>query len=1357
MSTRRLAPWLRGTLLLALSVGVIGLAARRTDRSLRVELLQQARLVTQALDMGQIKALSATAADLATPGYQRLKEQLMAIGSANADCRWFYLLGRKADGTVFIFVDSEPRDAKDASPPGQVYDEVPAGYRRVFDTHTEAVVGPVADRWGRWVSALVPLTDPADGALVAVLGMDIDARIWWWRVAASMVFPASLMLVLLIGAAVVLVVHRPVAPSPKPLMRRLLPPLAATLGLLLAGALALLWQQHRQRLAAEIATDLTEISGDLRAAIGQQVAVLAATVQPIAADAAVQQALRQGDADRLLAAWHPVFEVLQRENHLTHFYFLDSHRICLLRLHQPAQRGDPVNHLTALTAEQTHTLASGIELGVRGTFALRVAQPVLAGGTLVGYVELGVEIGEVLQTLYPRFGHELAITIHKEYLTRETWEAGMRQLGRQAEWDRLPGSVVSYASQGRLPDAFLPWAEHGAAENHDQREADREVVSAGRAWRVAATPLRDTSGREVGDLLVMRDVSAAKAAFARLITLSGTAGVVLLALLLGVLYVLLWRADAASAAQQAELRASQEWHRTVVDTAMDGFWLADATGRLLECNEAYCRMSGYSAAELQGMRIADLEVIESQDSTAAHMQKIAAQDQDRFESRHRRQDGTFFDVEVSVQFRPVNGGRFLAFLRDITRRKRAQEERARSERRYRELVERANSIILRWTRDGEITFLNEFGLHFFGYTEAEILGRHVLGTIVPETESTGRDLRPLMDRICADPQAFENNTNENMRRNGEKVWVAWTNKVDVGDHGQVAGIISVGTDVTERQRAQEELRRANAVLVTREGQVRTLLAESNQARQALLGILEDQARGETERKRLETAIEQAAEAIVVTDTQGLMQYVNPAFVTMTGYTRAEAIGQNPRLLKSGQQDPVFYRELWGAVAAGRTWSGRIVNRRKDGTSYTVEATVSPVRDDAGQTVSYVAVQRDITEHLRVSGELQQAQKMETVGRLAGGVAHDFNNLLQGIMNYVDQCRDGLPPEHPVRESLDEITKNAQRSAEITGQLLAFARKQPITPKVLDLNDTVSGLLSLLRQLTGEGVDLAWVPGANLCPVMLDPTQVVQIMTNLCANARDAVAGTGKITIETANVTFDEAYCTRHVGIVPGGYVRLAVSDNGCGMDKDVVAHLFEPFFTTKDVGSGTGMGLATVYGIVTQNHGCIEVYSEPGKGTTFTLSLPRYVGAAPEPPATPAAGRPAATGRPLDGQETILLVEDEKAVRVTTRIFLSKVGYTVLAAEDPAEALRLADAHPGPIHLLITDVIMPGMNGRDLAKQLVERRPALRCLFMSGYTADVIVRHGMLDAGMQFLSKPFSRNELASKVREVLEASGKDA
>ena len=407
--------------------------------------------------------------------------------------------------------------------------------------------------------------------------------------------------------------------------------------------------------------------------------------------------------------------------------------------------------------------------------------------------------------------------------------------------------------------------------------------------------------------------------------------------------------------------------------------------------------------------------------------------------------------------------------------------------------------------------------------------------------------------------------------------------------------------------------------------------------------------------------------------------------------------------------------------------------------------VSAIASLVAQLFANAERRRSEAEREKLQAQLFQAQKMEVVGRLAGGVAHDFNNMLTVILGGADMAMEEAGGNDKLRNSLYEIQKAAMRSAGLTRQLLAYARRQTVAPKVLDINEAIEGMLKMLRRLIGEDMDLIWRPGSNLYPVFIDPAQFDQILVNLCVNARDAIAGAGKITVETDNVSFDEAHCVRHPDFVPGEFVMLAVSDNGCGMDTEILGQLFEPFFTTKAAGKGTGLGLATVYGMVKQNKGFISVYSEPGQGTTFEIFLPRHAARTAPKTEQKQAAPPAANC------EVILLVEDESAILKMTTLLLEGLGYTVIAASTPGEAIRLARECEGQIDLLITDVIMPEMNGRDLARNLMSIFPGIKRLFMSGYTANVIARHGVLDAGVHFIQKPFSRNALAAKIREALD------
>jgi CheY-like chemotaxis protein len=376
----------------------------------------------------------------------------------------------------------------------------------------------------------------------------------------------------------------------------------------------------------------------------------------------------------------------------------------------------------------------------------------------------------------------------------------------------------------------------------------------------------------------------------------------------------------------------------------------------------------------------------------------------------------------------------------------------------------------------------------------------------------------------------------------------------------------------------------------------------------------------------------------------------------------------------------------------------------------------------------------------------QAQKLSAVGQLAGGVAHDFNNMLAVIMGYAEMCLQSKTVDAGVKDNLDIILQAAQKSSDIVRQLLAFARRQSIAPKVLDLNETVENMLKILHRLIGEDIDLSWKPGAGLWPVKMDPSQIDQILANLCANARDAIKDVGKITIETATATFDADYCALHKGYEPGDFVVLTVTDTGCGMSEDLLDHVFEPFFTTKEVGQGTGLGLATVYGITKQNNGYISVYSEQEQGTSVKVFLPRYSGDGDVLQTAAARKHSESCG------ETVLLVEDAPELLQMCRTMLKRLGYHVLAAHSPQEALQLSLQERKSIQLLLTDLIMPEMNGRELATKLSLAHPHLKVLFMSGYTANVIAHHGVLEEGVHFIQKPFTIKDLAEKIRETLDA-----
>jgi two-component system NtrC family sensor kinase len=503
-------------------------------------------------------------------------------------------------------------------------------------------------------------------------------------------------------------------------------------------------------------------------------------------------------------------------------------------------------------------------------------------------------------------------------------------------------------------------------------------------------------------------------------------------------------------------------------------------------------------------------------------------------------------------------------------------------------------------------------------------------------------------------------------------------------------------------------------------------------------------RGEEDRARLALAVDQAAEAVVITDREGAIQYVNPAFERITGYTLAEAVGKNIRILRSGEQGESIYREMWETLLRGEVWEGHFINRKKDGTLYEEDASISPVRDSSGNIISFVAVMRDVTRLLSLEKQVRMAQKMESVGTLAGGIAHDFNNMLTVILGYGEMLKLRIGNDPKAVSDLGEILGSAERASVLTRQLLTFARRQVVEPVHLDLNEVVTGLVKLLRKVTRENIEIKTFPAERPVMIRADRGQVEQVLMNLCLNARDAMPSGGQLVIETGVTSLDEEYLKQYPYMKPGRYATLSVSDTGIGMDEKTRERIFEPFFTTKGPEKGTGLGLAMVYGIVKQHDGFIHVYSEPGKGTTFRVYFPEV-----DAPAD--AKVVASQGVAHGGSETILLAEDNESVRRLTEQTLVSYGYKVLIACDGEEALDIFRRHGKEIAMAVLDVVMPKMGGKQAYDEMAMISPGVKVLFLSGYSANAIHESFVLLPGISFLQKPFSPDALARKVREVLD------
>ena len=641
-----------------------------------------------------------------------------------------------------------------------------------------------------------------------------------------------------------------------------------------------------------------------------------------------------------------------------------------------------------------------------------------------------------------------------------------------------------------------------------------------------------------------------------------------------------------------------------------------------------------------------------------------------------------------------------AAFAEALQRRRVEKALEESEVRFRSAFETAAAGMALVSLEGRWLQVNRSLCEMVGYSEKELL--NLTFQDITHPDDLDRDLA-YVKRLLAGEIPFYHMEKRYCHKQGGIVWILLGVSLVRDKAGEPLYFVSQIQDVTERKRTEAELR------------------------------------------KLAIVAEQAAEMIVLTDANGTIEYVNPAFEQVTGYTREEAIGQNPRILKSGKHHEDFYRGLWETITAGGTWRGRFTNKKKDGTLYEERAVISPIHgDEAGAIVGFVAVNEDITEESRLEAQLRQSQKMEAIGRLAGGVAHDFNNVLQAIVGYAYAIRQDLSPDDGHYEDLSEILGAADRAAGLTRQLLAFSRRQVLQKRDLDLNELLGNLMKMLGRVLGEDIQLDLVQGHRLGTVHADPGQMEQVLMNLCVNARDAMPQGGRIAIETENVVINGEYVKLHPWARQGRYMLLSVADTGEGIPQDVQEHIFEPFFTTKGEGEGTGLGLATIYGIVKQHDGYIHVYSEVGSGTTFKVYLPVV------------ERRAVHTGTKIErvvigGSETILLAEDDEKVRRMTTRLLEGAGYKVVAVSDGDEAVSVFGKEQERIDLVVSDVIMPGLGGRALYEKLKAIKADTPVLFCSGYSSGKFDSEFFETENIQLLQKPYGPDDLLRWVRKLLD------
>jgi len=764
--------------------------------------------------------------------------------------------------------------------------------------------------------------------------------------------------------------------------------------------------------------------------------------------------------------------------------------------------------------------------------------------------------------------------------------------------------------------------------------------------------------------------------------------------LIGVAHDITERKRAEAALRESELKFRAIFNNNALATA-----IIEPDGTISMINDAYCQASGYTREETVGKNWNWVIIPEDLERLSEYNRRRLINPHDapgQYEFRYCHKNGEIKECQIAVSL-IQSSGQIVASMLDITDRRRAEEILRESEKKFSGIFHSSPvPVSLSTIQEGRYLDANDEFLKLFQRSREEVIGHTVFElNIWADLEQRAAIVAEIESHGSASNVEVEIRT-----KSGEIRSILWS-VAAVFINGEKCWLGSC-LDITERKRAEEQVHLQSAALTA------------------------------------------AANAMMITDRHGKIDWVNPAFTRLTGYRADEAVGNNTRILKSGQHPPAFYSTLWATILTGNVWHGELVNRRKNGQLYTEDTTITPVRGANGQIAHFIAIKQDVTERHLLESQLRQSQKMEAIGQLAGGVAHDFNNILAALLmqtQLVEMIED-LPQE--VVDGLEQIRAFTNRASDLTRQLLLFSRRQIMQPRNLDLNEVVTNLAKMLQRIIGEDVRLQ----LNLHPTPLmtraDPGMLEQVLLNLAVNARDAMPKGGQLRIDTTETNVAENAAGPEM--VPGHYVCFSVSDTGTGIPPEILPKIFEPFFTTKEAGKGTGLGLATVFGIVKQHGGWITVDNRPGQGVTFQVYLPAGAMTVAETPKIPSQPKP------RGGSETILLVEDESEVRNLIRKILKRHGYQVLEATNGIEALAVWREQRETVKLLVTDLVMPaGLSGQELARQLQAAQPNLKVIFISGYSAEIAGRELQLRGGERFIQKPFATDHLLETVRRSLD------
>ena len=1315
--SRRLLSGLQVSILVAGVLGVCWLTVH-AEHEMREELLGRAQLAANALNIARIRTLTGSEADLESADYRQLKEQFAAIRASQPDCRYIYLMGRRADGTLFFFVDSEPEDSEDYSPPGQTYEEASAEDLHVFEAKAASVVGPSSDRWGTWVSAMVPVIDPQNGKMIAVLGMDIAARDWKWRVAARAAWPAGVTLLMIIGLLTALFAAKQGSAKPNPVMRRLLPFLAVMLLALVVGSALLLWRQHYNRVIERTALVTDTVARDLKTVLKHQANDLIMATEPIALDARVREALSTRDATRLLTDWKGLFDVLRREQSVTDFLFYDENRVCLLRVHNPELRGDKIERFTAQEAERIGKPSWGIEMGSDGTAALRVVQPVFDGRRIVGYVEMGKKLDGILRELQMPSGVEIAVSIRKDAIRREDWEAGMRLQGREADWARLPNSVIIYASRGRLPDVFAQLANHDSLGDHHETTG-RDLVDGDSEWSITVSPFADASGKEMGDLLVMNNIAELKAGFNRDITLGGIAGAVILAVLFGLSFVMLRRTDAGICTQEKKLRDSEEHLSATLLSIGDGVIACNTAGEVENLNAAAETLTGWTGAEAAGkpilevFRIVNAHTRETVDNPVF---RAIAEGVNVDLANHTvliARDGTERQIADScAPIRDASGavtGAVLVF-RDVTEEYRRREELRASETKLASAVDIAK--LGYWELDiasGMFTFSDSFYAIF--RTTAEKVGGYKMPVADYAARFVHPDDAPMVGEetrkaLEADSPEFNRHFEHRMLyADGSVGYIAVKYFVVKDSTGQTVKTYGVNQDITERKQMEQEL--------------------------------------ESERLRLAGIVEGTHAGTWEWNVQTGETIFNERWAEMIGYNLKEISPMSiDTWVKYCHPDDLKHcRELLEKHFCGELpyYDSELRMRHRNGEWIWVLARGKVVsRTGDGKPLLMFGSHLDITERKQAEEALKIAKEQAEAASKAkseflANMSHEIRTPLNGVIGFTDLLRNT-----PLSQEQQLYVENAN----VSGHALLN-----IITDILDFSKIEAGMMTLemiktdMFLLFEQSVDIVKfaaetkkleilldVDGAMPRFAMVDPIRLNQVLINLLGNAVKFTPK-GEVELKVRYKPLDHGR----------GTFSISIRDTGIGISAAQKEKLFKAFSqadtsTTRKFG-GTGLGLIISDMVVQKMGGKIQLESVEGEGSVFFFDL-----------TTDTAPGDARSYEDISHIKRCLIIDDNANNRLILEHMLANWDIASESCGDGLTGLEILKKSK-PFDIIICDYNMPDMDGletirriREKLKLTPEQQPMI-LLYSSSDDPDVHKRCD--DLGVRFcIAKPVKQEQL---------------